>query len=172
MACQGPEQDQAERPEGIRVPGTAPDAGSIAATGPERGRSEAAAPDRVTRTRGSAPRGPAPVSSARFPCPAADGGLAPEHVTGTSTITARARGRTPATGTKGTGTDPATGAVADLAGVPAVDTAPDLAAEDMGRGRVTPTVPMTTAVTRTATVTAMGRPPLSPSTCGRSSGRF
>lgn len=172
MACRDPQQEQAERPEGIRVPGTVPVAGSIAATGPERGRPEAAVLDRVPRTTGSAPRGPAPASSARFPCPVADEVPAPEQVTGASTVTEPARDRTPATGIKGTGTDPATGTVAGLAEVLAVGTAPDPVAGDMGTGRVTSTVPMTTAVTRTATVTAMGRPPLSPSTCGRSSGRF
>lgn len=166
------------RPDRAAVPDTGPVSGSIAATGPERGRVKAAERARAVKAPGTEPRGPGPVSSARFPYPVAGEALAPGQAVGT--ITAPARDRAP---TMGTGTAP----VAGPAAVPVVamaldkvaDTGPDRVASmgtvtytSPGQGPVTPTDPTTTTVPRTVTVTVMVRPPLSPSICGRSSGRF
>lgn len=163
------------------VPDTGPVSGSIAATGPDRGRVKAAERARAAKAKaqvpGTEPRGPGPVSSARFPCPVAGEVLAPGQAVGT--ITAPARDTPPA---MGMGMGPVTVTVAGLAATPVVVMAPDKVAgtgpdrvASMGAGTdpgpTTPTAPTTSTVPRTATVTVMARPPLSPSICGRSSAR-
>ena len=147
----------------MAVPDTGPAGGSTAATGPEQGRVKAAEEARVAiRGRTSEPRGRGPASSAPFPFLAAVEGLVREQAMGTITEPAMAMGTTSAAVT-----------VADLAAVLVVGMAlVRVAGTGAGRGLVKATDLTTVAVTRTATVTATARPPLSPSTCGRSSGRF
>lgn len=139
-----------------------------------RGQVRAGERAREATTPGSVPRGPGPAGSARFPYPKAGGVPASERAAGT--ITAPVRGTARA---MGTGTDPVGGLAAVLGAVAmavaVAGMAPDQGAgkgADTDLGPMTPTAPMTTKVTRTATVTAMARRPLSPSICGRSSGRF
>ncbi|GAA3897150.1 hypothetical protein GCM10023084_57160 [Streptomyces lacrimifluminis] len=185
MVCPRPAREQAApagRPARVAVPdsgqNSGPVGGSIAATGPERGRVEKTDRVRVAKDRASEPRGPGPVSSALFPLPLPVPGRVLDLEQVVVTITDPARDKAArATVTLGTKTAPAAGTAADLAAVPVVGTDPDPVTDTVedtraDTGPVTPTAPTTTAVTRTATVTAMARQPLSPSTCGRSSGRF
>jgi len=161
----------------VTVPDTGPVSGSIAATGPDRGRVKPAERARAAQAPGTEPRGPGPVSSARFLYPVAGEVLAPGQAVGTITAPARDKARA-----MGMGTAPATVTAADLAATPVVamaldkvvGTAPDWMTgrgAGMAPGPMTLTDPTTTTVPRTVTVTAMARRPLSPSICGRSSER-
>lgn len=140
--------------------------------GPERGRVKAPEQARVAiKARNSEPRGRGPGSSAPIPFPAAVEVLVRERAMGT--IMEPVRDKASAMGTRDTATTPTTATVTDPAATLVVGMAPErVAGAGAGPGPVTATDPMTITVTRTATVTAMARPPLSPSTCGRSSGRF
>jgi hypothetical protein len=133
-----------------------------------RGRVRVGERAQAAKSPGSVPRGPGPASSVRFPYPKAGGVPVPERAAGT--ITAPVRGTARAMDME---TDPVEDLAAALVAVAGM--ASDRGAAkgaDTDLGPMTPTAPMTAKVTRTATVTATVRLPRSPSTCGRSSGRF
>lgn len=156
----------------MAVPDTGPADGSITATGPERGRVKVPEQARVTvKARNSDRRGRVPAGSGPVPFPAAVEVPARDQVR--ATITEPVRDKAPTMATVDTGTTPAPVPVAGTAAVPVAITAPVRVADTgAGRGLVAATDLMTLTVPRTATVTATARPPLSPSTCGRSSRRF
>lgn len=128
----------------------------------------------AVRARISGLRGRGPVSSTPFPFPTAVEVLVREQAV--DTITEPAGDRAPTLGTmRTTATGRGTETVAGLAAVPVAGTVPVRVTRtgEEGPGTVAAPDPTTiTTATRTATVTVMARPPLCPSTCGRSSGRF